>query len=293
MHDPYTHSYVAESTNTVAVAIYWNAISTLSILFVYFYDGVRGNGMGVESVMMIVFTVIIAAFSAASMAMVKSIDMVVPMCFMLLYIILSFLQIFGGKIYDKKDAAIMPSLSKKLLFWTGYILVMPGILTSYNMLTQKRDANFNWTSAISMLVLGLTALSSECFYTFSGSVELLEQNVEYKNSLMQDQSSFFTIVSGSAVLQIAGIIFTSQSSLPDYSFDSTYIGLCAALPLMIGISLFQISRLAVGNLTGDEEGSKYWLHRSMITEVLARTIFTLCVVYDLRSLSTMDSRSQW
>lgn len=304
--DPYTNSNVAESTNTVASAVYWNAVATMTILFIYLYDDFAGKTSipSVSSVamsMLLIGVAIIVVMSSLSLGMVSNLDMILPMVSMIVYMLFLFVQLYLGF----RDSAITDPVnitSKKIMFWGGYLLVMPCILVSYNVLMQRRDANFNWSSAVSMLVYGLTILSSECFFTYVGMPQTPQtviprdrarQGADSNGDIPDGKSEgsiFFSVISVSAVLQAASIIITNQASLPNYAFDSTYNGLCTALPIMIGISLFQISRHMVANAS-DQKGSLSWLHTMMCAEILARTIFTMCVAYDLRSLSMEDNVS--
>lgn len=301
--DPYTNSNVAESTNTVASAVYWNAVATMTILFIYLYDdfagktGISNSIPGAAVSTLLIGVIIIVVMSSLSLGMVSNLDMILPMVSMIVYMVFLFVQLYMG-FRDSEIPDSVRVISKKIMFWGGYLLVMPSILVSYNVLMQRRDANFNWSSAVSMLVYGLTIISSECFFTYVGisrekARSGAESSVETTDGKSDTQSHgekhiFFSVISVSAVLQAASIIITNQASLPNYAFDSTYNGLCTALPIMIGISLFQISRHMVADAR-DQKGSLAWLHTMMCTEILARTIFTMCVAYDLRSLSMEDN----
>lgn len=207
------------------------------------------------------------------------------------YMLVVIWQIYKGSLQRSsslQEDRIMHQYSRNSIFWMAYILVLPVIFSAYNMVVQRRDVNFNWASITSMLVFAITALTSEAFNTFS--------NLNNKVASESDDGSYSSISNlllYSAIAQMVSIVCTNQSSLHDYGFDNMYFGLCISIPIMLAISLFQVARLAT---TSDKEkqqgdgdgGGMHWLQRILCSEVVARTVFTLCVMYDLRSLSVVD-----
>lgn len=185
--DPYTDDDNTSFTNIVGVTIFWNVISCTTAAFVYYFDVMamdkraidgssgdseKGGGSSsstsyasnayffVLSFLGLMWPIVSLAFfhGATQSAIFIAFSIV-------FYVITMVLHGMRGEGQDLVEGYEMYPTRKKIVFWLGYILTTPAVLMACNMLMQRRDVLYNFTTVFMVVVIGLCSMASEMIYT--------------------------------------------------------------------------------------------------------------------------------
>ena len=187
-----------------------------------------------------------------------------------------------------------------------------------NMLMQRRDVMYNFTTVFMVVCIGLCSLASEMIYTsyehFYVSMYRKKQD-QRKGAAMTNEvdlaydvdaavMNFREQKNGMIRMNLVGtlllVLAIGCTSFPVFSstpFSNTHSAIFLALPIMLVIpplitgriiSLVPSAEDADPNFSGGTSGQT-WVLELIRVELLARAAFTIAVVYDLCSLSTADN----
>ena len=312
--DPYTDENETSFTNIVGVTVFWYVISCTTAAFVYYFDvlSVDNNDnpkkmsrptehayFFVLSFLGLMWPIISLAFFHG--ATQSAVLIVISIAFYAITMIMHAMSINsqnGGEKYPTR---------KKIVFWLGYILTTPAVLMACNMLMQRRDVLYNFTTVFMVVVVGLCSMASEMIYTgYEHFYIMAKTKKESSNQLDTDLDEAVTnykeqknvMVKMNLVVTLILAIGIGCTTFPVFSstpFSNTYAAMFVTLPILLIIPPLITGRiigLVPNKADGDNSSGasgQTWMVELTNIEFFARAFFTVAVMYDLSSLGTADN----
>ena len=314
--DPYTNENETSFTNIVGVTVFWNVISCTTAAFVYYFDvlsvdnidSAEKNGFQpsqhayffVLSFLGLMWPIISLAFFHG--ATQSAVLIVISIAFY------AFTMIMHAMSMRPQDGVEKYPTRKKIVFWLGYILTTPAVLMACNMLMQRRDVLYNFTTVFMVVVVGLCSMASEMIYTgyehfyievykkkgvrdqqLKGDLDEAVTNYKEQKNAMVKMNLVVTLI---LAIGIGCTTFPVFSSTP---FSNTYAAMFVTLPILLIIPPLITGRIIglVPNKADENNSSgasgQTWMVELTNIEFFARAFFTVAVMYDLSSLGTADN----
>lgn len=336
--DPNTDSDTSAFTNIVGIVVYWNAISCITSAYVFFFDVMSSeepNGEPFKAKEAPLWFFLGLLFFMTGWPLVSlpffcgrvqsSIAAVLWFCFYLFAILVHGSQHLKDSMQSTEDAIINRNNSryparKKIVYWVGYTITAPALVMCCNMLLQRRDTLFNFTTVFMTVCIGLCSLGSEMVYTAYEHFYIshyrkkhdiaikpgLQVQYDIDNAVLnfREQKNAMVKLSLLVILiLVLGIGCTSFPAFVSTPFSNAYPAILVVLPIMLVIPPLVTGRIIslvpsaedVGNSGG--KGSAFasgtsgqtWVLELITIELLARAFFTVPVMYDLYSVGISDS----
>jgi hypothetical protein len=337
--DPVTDSTTHAFTNIVSTVIYWNVVGCITSAFVFYFDVMsyepnknssspfsrRPNReespvyifFGIFLFVWVVFPLVIPFFICGT---VHSTIM-----FLVAFFFFFFAAFMHGSGHMKdsidKNNSRYPA-RKKIVYWVGYIITVPALVMSCNMLMQRRDTLFNFTTAFMTVCIGLCSLGSEMVYTAyehfyishytkkRDEMDKLQYEVDSAVLNFREQKNAMVKISLFVILiLVVGISCTSFPIFASTPFSNAYHAIFVVLPMMLVIPPLVTGRIiglvptaedandsnSSGNAKRMEAFSsgtsgQTWVLELITIELLARAFFTVPVMYDLYSVGVTDNK---
>lgn len=343
--DPYTNDNEASFTNIVGVAVFWNVISCITAAFVYYFDvmamdkkdevataaAATTTGFGKRKGNVESGSVDAAAASAKSTAndayffVLSFLGLLWPIISLAFFcgaaqsavliaisvIFYAITMVMHGMQGAKQDVDFgyeMYPTRKKIVFWVGYTITTPVVLMACNMLMQRREVMYNFTTVFMVVVVGLCSMASEMIYTGYEHLYITMHTKKDKSQRL-DSDAFDEQISNYkeqknamvkvnlvvTLILIAGIGCTTFPVFSSTPFSNTYSSMFVALPILLVIPPLITGRILglVPNETDARNSSaasgQTWVLELTNVEFFARAFFTVAVIYDLISLGIADN----
>lgn len=316
--DPFKDKSSAMYTNVLSVALYWNVMSTISSVFLVYASDCQKhiNNSSKFKIRFEMFAIISGiAWAASFMSFVinmegtQSVLCIVPASvFLLLVYYIAYWCKYSTMDDEEVPAVKMIDFVCKVVFWVGYTMSVPVVMLGSNMLAQRRDWFYNTQTVLMTTGIGIGMCAAE--FAYSAATERLHAITKNKDSSMNLLSAGTVLMnSDSERRQKNDIIFDIMSCIilqmfvmwcgefptfPRTTFSNARQCSCVCMALLMLLPVVQTVRLAVKSPQAHElartvEHGGTWIPQLSAVEFVARIIFTFALIYDLRSLSRVDS----
>ena len=329
--DPVSDGLSSSSTftNIVGFVIYWNVISCLTSAFVFYFDVMTDdpNNDAVEYsswMKMVFFTVLflLTVWPLTSLFLFCGLAQSLSMLVICMSFFIFAFMFHGNKLSISssdnldRNASRYPA-RKKIVYWVGYTLTAPVLLMSCNMLMQRRDALYNFTTVFMVVCIGLCSLGSEMVYTAyehfyisqfrkKSDSAFRSNDVAYDidNAVLnfREQKNGMVKLNLAVILMLViGIGCTSFPMFVSTPFSNAYAAIFVSLPIMLVIPPLVTGRIISLVPSSDDAGAgknngfasgttgQTWVLELISIELVARAFFTVPVMYDLYSLGISDN----
>ena len=314
-------------TNTMAAGLFWNAISTMAAVFIFFVayseeqvtpktgELTEGRALfAARGSFGIFLLLILSVFGLSCTTIGISRDWRQCLIYCLTagaYAILLMLNalLSRGKIAPdfrvSKWQAV--KLTQTLVFWTGYVLVLPVVITAANMLSQKRDYTYVVQTIIMSTGIGFGAMAAEMAYSAATEKTVSDKEsakndekktavVEFLKSAAPKKDDIIFDIFVCVLVQLGAIFCSDFANFPQTPFSNTNkAATYFCVPLLSMIAVLQLVRLLVRTTNMEdiliEKGftSRNWIPQLAALDFLARLMFTLSLCYDLDSVYNPDN----
>lgn len=312
------------STNVVAAGLYWNVISTITAIFLYFVhlaqddDGSATRHVFLSQNPKWMLTILIVSIISACLFGTPCFLMSGPghIAAFVLPIFLFGFFVIACAIMAKNKAALMEKdvdkwiavkITSAIVFWIGFTVVLPVIVTAGNMLSQKRDFMQVVHKIIMSAGIGLGCLAAETTYyaattkiatsKVSGqdvSKETTIKNFSYK--LKKKKDDILSDILKCIVLQMVGIFCSDFATFPQTQYsNANKAASLISIPMLMLVAFLHILRLLFKStsleevLIDKEVDTKNWTVQLAFLDLAARLVFTICLWCDLQSTGNSDN----
>ena len=339
--DPGTDGQSSSSTftNIVGFVVYWNVISCITSAFVFYFDVMTDDPnnysaaadysswakvmyFGVLFLVCVLFP-LISLFFFCGYAQSTAMLVICIAFFAFAFLFHGNSMLFFSTDEIDRNASRYPA-RKKFVYWIGYTLTAPVLLMSCNMLMQRRDVLYNFTTVFMVVCIGLCSLGSEMVYTAyehfyinqfkkkRGITTWPDESLSYDidNAVLnfREQKNAMVKLNLAVILMLViGIGCTSFPMFVSTPFSNAYAAIFVSLPIMLVIPPLITGRIISlvpsaddAAAEGGSSGSKNqgfasgttgqtWVLELISIELVARAFFTVPVMYDLYSLGISDN----
>lgn len=317
--DPFTDKNSAMYTNVLTVALYWNVISTISSAFLWYTETLRmkekeENNRNANKFIFFSLTVFAACFFSM-ITNTEPIQSAICIVFCGVFFLLAlYLRMDSSQELTDISRTTHLDLNQKILFWIGYTMTLPVLVLGANMLAQRRDWFYNIQMIMMAAGIGIAAFAAE--FVYSAATDILFQK---SDSEEKKEESTFLLNKAAIILRnsetemrekndiisdiLMGILFqvfvmwcAEFPTFPANTFSNAKRSTCIVVPLLLLLPIFQCTRLLVKKPDIQDMSKLHeaqfhcsWIPQLSAVDFVARILFTLALIYDLRSLSIVDN----
>lgn len=315
--DPFKDASKGRYTNVVAVAIFWNVVSTISAVFVFFVKyaeksdekkimlsvtGAVGSVkiLGTFMVLMAVSFLCSLGILAADVGTAQNITYILISFGYAAFVAWTAYMCTGGDSSSGQQQQVSKwrrvQISQTGVFWIGYTLVIPFVVTAGNMLNQRRDYTYVVQILLASLSVGIGSIAAEMTYS-AASEQMIKEKANGDgymfderyviNKKRKDDIVFDVLVC--ILVQLAAIFCSDFPTFPYTPFSNTNkAASVSSIPIMFLIPICQMVYLLVKAPLDEKLGGKEWIPQYAALDFVSRFIFTLAVCYDIQGARTED-----
>lgn len=226
-------------------------------------------------------------------------------CFYAITMVMHGMQ--GAK-QDVEEGYDLYPTRKKIVFWLGYILTTPAVLMACNMLMQRRDVMYNFTTVFMVVVIGLCSMASEMIYTgyehfyiqmhTKKDADQFKLTNDFDENITNYKEQKNAMVKMNIVVTLILLVGIGCTTFPVFSstpFSNAYASIYVTLPILLIIPPLVTGRI-IGLVPNEVDArnssgaaGQTWVLELTNIEFVARAFFTVAVIYDLASLATADN----
>ncbi len=248
-----------ENTNIMVDIVFWNCMGCSLSLFVFFFDtmvwmayakkGVAKRKVTIwrfsevdavtlwfifaAAALVIFICLLISSIPVMGSAILSAVMMPVLVAFFMVLIV--FLLVLEAAAIEKNTGTY--PMRKNIVFWIFFIIVAPFIVTSINMVLQRRDVTYNACSIIVAFCVGICALGME--YIQDGLTPLKESPMN--PSMVKKKNFMIKTILICVAIMIALLISPNSPIFPASSFSNLYY-LVIIVPVILVLPIFTMTR---------------------------------------------------
>lgn len=302
--DPYTDDQASSSTNIVGVVIYWNVISCITAAFVFYFDVMTDdpNNQPMNASRNMLFFSVLFVLTVWPMILLFFFcglgQMISSLVIYLTFFVFAILVHGSHHAQDEadKNSSRYPA-RKKLVYWVGYTITTPALLMCCNMLLQRRDTLYNFTTVFMAVSIGMCSLGSEMVYTAYEHFYILQYkkkndkesgasvslNYDIDNAVLnfrEQKNGMVKLNIMVTLMLVIGIGCTSFPAFVSTPFSNAYSAVFVSLPIMLIIPPLVTGRTISLVPTADDKNGNHgfasgtsgqtWVLELISIELLAR-----------------------